>query len=148
LQVQFALCINLPVSRPTNATYGSSNSDASLKITTDTTNIRINNSLGTSGQVLTSGGAGPAYWSSVVGATGPAGAVGAQGPTGPVSGLQLVDVPESLMGKSGDVKGMIAIGSSGNFYFCTAPFGNNSNIWRMIEPTSSGNSLTSISFSG
>jgi hypothetical protein len=70
LQVQFALCINLPVSRPTNATYGSSNSDASLKITTDTTNIRINNSLGTSGQVLTSGGTGPAYWSSVVGVTG------------------------------------------------------------------------------
>lgn len=70
LQVQFALCINLPASRPTNATYGSSNSDASLNITTDTTNLRINNSLGTSGQVLTSGGTGPAYWSSVVGVTG------------------------------------------------------------------------------
>ena len=72
LQVQIALCINLPVSRPTNATYGSSNSDASLNITTDTTNLRINQSLGTSGQVLTSGGTtGPAYWSSVVGVTGP-----------------------------------------------------------------------------
>ena len=70
LQVQFALCINLPASRPTNATYGSSNSDASLNITTDTTNLRINKSLGTSGQVLTSGGTGPAYWSSVVGVTG------------------------------------------------------------------------------
>jgi hypothetical protein len=72
LQVQIALCINLPVSRPTNATYGSSNSDASLNITTDTTNLRINQSLGTIGQVLTSGGTtGPAYWSSVVGVTGP-----------------------------------------------------------------------------
>jgi hypothetical protein len=71
LQVQFALCINLPASRPTNATYGSSNSDATLNITTDTTNLRINKSLGTSGQVLTSGGTGPAYWSSIVGVTGP-----------------------------------------------------------------------------
>jgi hypothetical protein len=71
LQVQFALCINLPASRPVNATYGSSNSDATLNITTDTTNLRINKSLGTSGQVLTSGGTGPAYWSSVVGVTGP-----------------------------------------------------------------------------
>ena len=93
LQVQFALCINLPLSRPTNATYGSSNSDANLNITTDTTNLRIDKSLGTLGQVLTSGGTtGAAYWSSVVGVTGatgaqgpagPAGADGAQGPVGP-----------------------------------------------------------------
>lgn len=69
LQVQFALCINLLA--PTNATYGNSNSDPTLNITTDTTNLRINKSLGTSGQVLTSGGTGPAYWSSVVGVTGP-----------------------------------------------------------------------------
>jgi hypothetical protein len=145
LQVQFALCINLPASRPTNATYGSSNSDASLKITTDTTNLRINNSLGTSGQVLTSGGAGPAYWSSVVGATGPAGAVGAQGPagpTGPVSGLQLVSKPISSQGATGDHVGMIAIESNfglgdneiyGKLYFCIANYDGETHIWKSIS---------------
>jgi hypothetical protein len=63
LQVQFALCTNLPTSRPANATYGSANSDTSLQITTDTKYIRVNGGVGTAGQVLTSGGSGAtAFW--------------------------------------------------------------------------------------
>jgi hypothetical protein len=80
LQVQFALCLNLPTTRPTNATYGTANADTTLAITTDTTFIRVNNSVGTAGQVLTSDGpSSPAYWSTVVGQTGPT------GPTGPAA---------------------------------------------------------------
>ena len=56
LQVQFALCYNLPVSRPANATYAVGNSDSTLQITTDTKYINANGSTGTSGQVLQSGG--------------------------------------------------------------------------------------------
>lgn len=63
LQVQFALCTNLPTSRPTNATYGSANSDTTLQITTDTKYIRVSGDVGTAGQVLTSGGSGStAFW--------------------------------------------------------------------------------------
>jgi hypothetical protein len=50
LQVQITLCLNLPVTRPTSATYGSANADTNLSITTDTTYLRVNNSLGTNGQ--------------------------------------------------------------------------------------------------
>jgi hypothetical protein len=65
LQVQFALCFNLPTSRPTNATYGSTNSDTSLVITTDTSFIRLAGDYGTAGQVLTSGGGSSAIWSTI-----------------------------------------------------------------------------------
>ena len=47
LQVQIAQCLNLPVSRPVNATYGSTNADVALTITLDATvaNVEtINNS--------------------------------------------------------------------------------------------------------
>ena len=112
LQVQFALCINLPASRPVNATYGSSNSDATLNITTDTTNLRINKSLGTSGQVLTSGGAGPAYWSSIVGATGPTGANGSDGVTG-ATGANGSTGPTGANGSDGATGPTGANGSDG-----------------------------------
>jgi hypothetical protein len=55
LQVQFALCLNLPTTRPVNATYGVANSDTTLQITTDTKYINASGS-GTAGQVLQSGG--------------------------------------------------------------------------------------------
>ena len=56
VQVQFALCYNLPVSRPTNAFYAVGNSDTTLQITTDTKYINAGGSSGSSGQVLQSGG--------------------------------------------------------------------------------------------
>lgn len=63
LQVQFALCTNLPATRPTNATYGTANSDTTLQITTNTKFLRgPANSNGTAGQMLYSGGAEGIYW--------------------------------------------------------------------------------------
>jgi hypothetical protein len=63
LQVQIVLALNLPLARPTNATYGSANSDTNLHITTDTRYLRVNNSVGVSGQILYSGGSGNStYW--------------------------------------------------------------------------------------
>ena len=67
LQVQFALSLNLPVSRPSNATYGTSNADINLDITTDTTYINTTvdgvKDVGAAGEVLTSGGANePIHW--------------------------------------------------------------------------------------
>jgi hypothetical protein len=56
LQVQFALCFNLPTTRPALATYGSTNADTSLVITTDTNLVRLAGQYGTAGQVLTSQG--------------------------------------------------------------------------------------------
>ena len=63
LQVQIVLALNLPLARPTNATYGLANSDTNLHITTDTRYLRVNNSVGVSGQILYSGGSGNStYW--------------------------------------------------------------------------------------
>lgn len=83
LQVQFALCTNLPTSRPGNATYGSTNSDTSLAITTTTntlesssslnvkcTELQVNGSAGTGYQFLQSQGAGqPPVWKTLNGST-------------------------------------------------------------------------------
>ena len=64
LQVQFGLCVNLPVTRPTNATYGSSNVDSTQQITLNTKYINVNGSVGAIGQYLTSNGASTsAIWS-------------------------------------------------------------------------------------
>jgi hypothetical protein len=63
LQVQFALCTNLPATRPTNATFGTANSDTTLQVTTNTKFLRgPANSTGTAGQMLYSGGAEGIYW--------------------------------------------------------------------------------------
>lgn len=71
LQVQFALCTGLPTSRPTNATYGSTNSDTALTITTDTNILKVGGSVGTANQVLTSQGAGlPTIWADATGGGG------------------------------------------------------------------------------
>jgi hypothetical protein len=63
LQVQFGLCLNLPSTRPTNATYGGANSDTTLQITTDTK--FLNNSQSNSGKYLSSDGANGIVWSTL-----------------------------------------------------------------------------------
>ena len=123
LQVQFALCTNLPTSRPTNATYGSSNSDTSLQITTDTNYLRVTSSVGTTGQILTSGGTGgSAFWSSVVGTQGETGATGETGPmgeTGPTGADSTVPGPTGATG----LQGTIIFYGYGAPVGDTAPFG-------------------------
>jgi len=110
LQVQFALCINLPVSRPTNATYGFGNSDVNTKITLNTNFIRdTNNSVGTNGYTLYSGATG-VYWDVATlgpqGATGPQGLQGSQGDVGATgatgaTGAQGAIGPQGLQGDTG-----------------------------------------------
>jgi hypothetical protein len=63
LQVQFGLSVNLPVTRPSNATYGSSNVDTTQQITTNTKYISVNGSVGATGQYLASNGSSSsAFW--------------------------------------------------------------------------------------
>jgi len=113
LQVQFALCLNLPVSRPTNATYGFGNSDTNLKVTLNTNFLRdTNNSVGTNGYTLYSGATG-VYWDvATLGPQGPQGeqgiqgVTGATGPQGPqgeqgIQGLQGATGPQGLQGEQG-----------------------------------------------
>jgi hypothetical protein len=119
LQVQFALCTSLPTSRPINATYGAYNSDTTLQITTDTKYLRVNDSVGTTGQVLTSGGSGSSvFWSSVVGETGPTGPQGNIGPTGPqgangATGAQGDTGAAGTNGANGDTGPQGPIGDTG-----------------------------------
>jgi hypothetical protein len=48
------------------------------------------------------------------------------------SAYEIVDIPISSKGASGDKLGMIAVGSTG-LYYCTADYtGNNANIWKKI----------------
>ena len=126
LQVQFALCMNLPVSRPTNATYGFGNSDVNTKITLNTNFIRdTNNSVGTNGYTLYSGATG-VYWDvatlgpqgpqgeqgiqgiqGIQGLTGATGATGAQGDQGPqgiqgIQGATGAQGPQGVKGDTGD----------------------------------------------
>jgi len=99
LQVQFALCLNLPVSRPTNATYGFGNSDVNTTITLNTNFIRdTNNSIGTNGYTLYSGATG-VYWD--VATLGPQGPQGEQGIQGP-QGIQGLTGPQGIQGVKGD----------------------------------------------
>ncbi len=113
LQVQFALCLNLPVSRPTNATYGFGNSDVNTTITLNTNFIRdTNNSVGTNGYTLYSGATG-VYWDvATLGPQGPQGEQGIQGiqgiqgltgPTGPqgATGPQGEQGPQGIQGDTG-----------------------------------------------
>jgi hypothetical protein len=61
----------LPNVRPVNAFYASTNSTAAGVITTDTNYIRLSNSYGDSGQILTSRGAStPATWQTIDGGQG------------------------------------------------------------------------------
>jgi hypothetical protein len=70
-QVQIVLCANLPNVRPTNAFYASTNSTAAGVITTDTNYIRLSNSYGDPGQILTSRGAETtATWQTISGGQG------------------------------------------------------------------------------
>jgi len=63
LQVQFGLCLNLPTTRPTNATYGGANSDTTLQITMNSK--FLNDSISNSGKYLSSDGNNGIIWSSL-----------------------------------------------------------------------------------
>jgi hypothetical protein len=85
LQVQFALCNNLPNTRPTNATYGIGNQSANGTIILDGTNLNISSIKFADNTTQTTAmlqGATGATGSGATGATGPQGATGEVGATG------------------------------------------------------------------
>jgi hypothetical protein len=144
MQVQFGLCTNLPVSRPTNATYGNSNVGIDQKITINTNFLRdTNNSSGSTGAVLYSGSTG-IYWSSPVGATGaqgPRGNTGAQGLAGPqgATGAQGLAGPQGATGAQGLQGGTTVVSSTGYY----GSFGNST---ASISVSNNAASPTTIPF--
>ncbi len=68
LQVQITQSLNLPTTRPINATFSANNADTLAQITTNTK--FINDSLTNSGKFLASNGATGIYWESIPGGGG------------------------------------------------------------------------------